>query len=108
MSFTESVNTVFSKYADFTGRAARSEYWWFVLFTVLATLVLAMFSGVLAAGFCLLTVIPSITVATRRLHDSGRSGWMQLIYLLPFIGGLILLYFLVQPSDGPNRFGELD
>jgi uncharacterized membrane protein YhaH (DUF805 family) len=104
MTFTESIKTCFSKYADFNGRASRSEYWWFVLFIVLVGLASSVISDVISLLFYLATLVPSIAAAARRLHDTNRSGWFQLIALIPIIGWLVVLYFLVQGPQDPNRF----
>ncbi|WP_417659408.1 DUF805 domain-containing protein [Pseudidiomarina sp.] len=109
---------VLKKYAVFTGRARRSEYWFFVLFNVIISLVLGFIDGFLAlgdpeAGIGLLSVIyglavliPSIAVGVRRLHDTDRSGWWLLISLIPLIGGIVLLvFFVLDGTPGENRFG---
>lgn len=96
MTFQESVKVCFSKYADFGGRATRSEYWWFILFIVLVSLAASLLSNTLSALFSLATLVPSIAAATRRLHDTNRSGWWQLIVLVPVIGWIVLIVFLVQ------------
>ncbi len=96
MTFQESVRTCFSKYADFTGRAVRSEYWWFALFVVVVSLALSLLSNVASSVFGLVTILPSIAAATRRLHDTNRSGWWQLISLVPIIGAIVLIVFLAQ------------
>ena len=103
MTFIESVQTCFQKYAVFDGTARRSEYWWFALFYFIANVVLGEISTTLAAVFALATLIPSIAVATRRLHDTDRSGWWQLISLIPLVGIIILIVFLAQDSR-PNRY----
>ena len=122
MSFTEAVSSVYRNYAKFDGRASRSEYWWFVLFTTLVFLggffigAIAYASsrssaayGVIGIGlivFGLASVIPSIAVGVRRLHDSDKSGWWYLITFIPYIGAFILLIFFLLPSTpGYNRFG---
>jgi uncharacterized membrane protein YhaH (DUF805 family) len=105
MTFQESIKTCFRKYADFSGRASRSEYWWYVLFIVLVSLGLGMVSDVVSAVFSLATLLPSIAAATRRLHDTNRSGWWQLIVLVPLIGLIVILVFLAQPPADQNRFG---
>ena len=99
MMFQESIRICFAKYADFTGRASRSEYWWFFLFIILAGAIISMLSNKLAGVFYLATLLPSLAAATRRLHDTRRSGWWQLICLVPLVGLVILLVFLTQKSD---------
>lgn len=106
MTFVDAVKTCLSKYADFKGRASRSEYWWYTLFIVLVSLGLSMVNDTVSSVFALATLLPSIAVATRRLHDTNRSGWLQLLVLIPIVGWLIMLYFLVQEPKEPNRFGE--
>lgn len=105
MTFVDAIKTCFSKYADFKGRASRSEYWWYTLFIVLASLALSIVNDKLPMVFALATLLPSIAVAARRLHDSNRSGWLQLIVFIPILGWLVLLYFMVQEPKEPNRFG---
>jgi uncharacterized membrane protein YhaH (DUF805 family) len=96
MTFQESIKVCFTKYAEFGGRASRSEYWWFFLFVVLASLAASAVSSILSVLFSLATLLPSIAAATRRLHDTNRSGWWQLICLVPLIGLIVLLVFLAQ------------
>jgi len=103
MTFLESIKTCFSKYATFDGTASRSEYWWFALFLVLGAFVCGIFSHKLQIAFNLLTLLPSIAVAARRLHDTDRSGWWQLLYFVPLIGWIVLIVFLVQESRA-NRY----
>ena len=100
MTFQESIKLCFSKYADFSGRASRSEYWWFFLFIILAGALIAILSDRLAMVFYLATLLPSLAAATRRLHDTSRSGWWQLVCLIPLIGLIVLLVFLAQKGDG--------
>lgn len=115
-----------SKFFQFSGRAPRREYWYFVLFSLIISFLIGLIDGVagtmLTFGvdpngipiqtgiigllFSLFLLIPSIGIAVRRLHDIGKSGWWYLIVLIPLIGILVLLYFLVMPSqEGENRFG---
>jgi uncharacterized membrane protein YhaH (DUF805 family) len=108
---------VLTQYADFGGRARRMEYWMFTLISTIVGAVLGVLSGVLslrgstgmgllAAIYLLATIIPSIAVAVRRLHDTGRSGWWMFISLIPFVGFLIVLYFQLQPGEPhANEYG---
>lgn len=96
MTFQESIRVCFSKYVEFTGRAGRPEYWWFMLFIVVVSVVLSMVSNTVSAVFSLATLLPSISAATRRLHDTGRSGWWQLIAFVPIIGWIVLIVFLAK------------
>ena len=105
MTFTEAIQTCLRKYADFTGTASRSEYWWFALFLVLGSLVLGIVSNTLSLIFTLAMLVPSLAAASRRLHDIDRSGWWQLVSLVPVIGFFVILYWLVQPT-APNRYGN--
>jgi uncharacterized membrane protein YhaH (DUF805 family) len=106
------------KYATFAGRARRSEYWYFVLFYILAAVALSIIDvvvgtyneesglGLLSGLFMLATIVPSLAVTARRLHDTDRSGWWLLLYFIPVLGALVLLVFMVLDSQpGTNRFG---
>lgn len=104
MTFGESISTCFSKYATFEGRASRSEFWWFCLFAFLCNLVASIFLGVLGNIVILALLVPSIAVACRRLHDTNRSGWLQLLGLIPILGFIVLIYFYVQEAKEPNRY----
>ena len=114
----EYVQTVFQKYFDFSGRARRSEYWYFALFTFIVGLILGVVDdlfgltygindeqGALGTLFSLLTFFPSIAVGARRLHDTGRSGWWQLI-MFTIIGIPVLIYWLAVEGDPhSNEYG---
>lgn len=94
------------KYADFTGRARRQEYWMFILVYMIINIVLSILgldivSGIVGLGL----LIPSLSIAARRLHDTGRSGWWQLIVLIPLIGLIVLIIFLAQDSHDENDYG---
>lgn len=107
MDFKQAVTVCLRKYADFNGRAGRSEYWWFVLFCVGVYMVIALVLGdILGVLVNLALLLPSLAAGARRLHDTGKSGWFQLVWLIPFIGWLVMIYWLVQPSVGPNAYGE--
>ena len=98
------------RYADFTGRAKRQEYWMFILFYVIFYLMLSVIDAVigipvLSSLYSLALFIPSISIAARRLHDTSRSGWWQLIALIPLIGAIVLIVFLVQDSHEDNEYG---
>lgn len=103
---------VMKKYADFKGRARRKEYWMFILVYMIFEIVLGILAGILPilaillGIFCLALIIPSLAVAVRRLHDIGKSGWFLLLMLIPLVGPLIILYFMVKAGDqGANKFG---
>lgn len=104
------------KYAVFSGRAGREEYWYFVLFNILANILLTIIAGVVSAevGFGLLglyalaVLIPGLAVSIRRLHDTNRSGWWLLVSLIPVIGPFVLLFFMLQGSQpDENQYGAI-
>ena len=103
---------VLKQYAVFDGRARRKEFWMFVLFNFVIAAGLAIvgqvigLGGTLRALYMLGVLIPALAVSVRRLHDTGRSGWMLLIALVPLVGWLVVLYFMAQPGETTmNRFG---
>ena len=107
MTFQEAIKLCFQKYADFSGRAKRPEFWWFILFTFLASMILGVVSTMLSGLFSLAVIVPSLAVGARRLHDIGRSGWWQLIWLVPVIGWIIMIYWFAQESNPTtNAFDE--
>ncbi len=101
----EAVTAALKNYAKFTGRARRSEYWWFFLFWIIAIFATSFISQNLAAIVVLALILPSLGVGIRRLHDIGKSGWWCLVSLIPLIGALVLIYWAVQPSGGDNAYG---
>ncbi|HLD09877.1 MAG TPA: DUF805 domain-containing protein [Methylophilaceae bacterium] len=108
MTFAESIKLCFSKYADFNGRAKRPEYWWFALFIFLVSLALNMASEVLSGIFGLATLVPSLAAGARRLHDTNRSGWWQLLWIIPVIGWIVVIVFLAQEGESTdNQFGAV-
>lgn len=102
MNFADAVKVCFTKYADFSGRASKPEFWWWTLFTFVGGMALGVISDKVSAAFFIATLLPSLAVGSRRLHDIGRSGWQQLWTLVPIVGWLLLLYWLVQDSKEPN------
>jgi uncharacterized membrane protein YhaH (DUF805 family) len=102
MEFQEAVRVCFAKYVDFEGEASRSEFWWFFLFTGVVSFALALVSNKLSGLFSLAVLVPFIAVTVRRLHDTNRSGWWVLIWILPVVGWLILVFLLVQEGDRPQ------
>ena len=120
MSFSQAVSSVLlNKYATFSGRARRSEYWWWYLFVTIVFVVagiidravgltysdLTIGGGWIATIACIVFLIPNLAVAVRRLHDTGRTGWWLLIGLVPVIGFFVLLYFFVLDSENDNQYG---
>lgn len=105
MSFTESIKFCLSNYANFKGRASRSEYWYFALFGALIYFASALLLPELYVLAFLGLLIPTLAAAVRRLHDGGRSGWNLLWAFVP-IGGIVVFVWLVSAGEPtPNRFG---
>ena len=100
IGFGDAIKICFKKYADFEGRARRSEFWWWYLFTFLVGLV--PYLGWIAS---LAFLLPSIAVGVRRLHDTGRSGWLYLLTLIPCVGSIILIIWWCEDSQGDNEYG---
>ena len=120
MDFKSAVESVLKKnYANFNGRARRSEYWYFVLFNLIVGIVCSLITGILggipvlgailklASGLISLALlVPSLAVVFRRLHDIGKSGWWILISLIPLVGSIILIIFEATDSQpGDNQYG---
>lgn len=114
MTLQESFSTCMKKYTDFSGRATRSEYWWFVLAQLLIGFGIGFIGGLLGINIdglslivMLVMFLPGLAVAVRRLHDIGKSGWLYLLIFIPLIGALVLIYWFVQPSASEtNEYGE--
>lgn len=114
MNFQDAIKSGFANYANFNGRASRSEFWYWVLFAMLGGIAFTILDGIvfpesenapLATIFQLALLLPSLAVGARRLHDIDRTGWWQLLELT-IVGVFVLIYWWVQPSqDGANRFG---
>ncbi|WCC79131.1 DUF805 domain-containing protein [Cutibacterium equinum] len=111
-SFGDAIKLYFKNYAVFEGRASRSEYWWSALFVTLVYIALSALSAasggsqgssmivvLLYAVWTLGNLVPSLAIQVRRLHDTNRSGWWVLISLIPLIGWIWLLVYLIQDSD---------
>ncbi len=119
MTFTQSIGSCFSKYFNFSGRASRSEYWWWILFTFIIGFLFGIPAGLksthelMGSGLPVISyivgailLIPNLAVLVRRLHDTGKSGWWWLIGFIPFLGIIVLFIFCCQPSQPyPNRYG---
>lgn len=113
MSFQEAISSGLSRYIDFNTRSSRSEYWFWVLFVILLSIVAGVIDSIifdapiLRSLVTLGLLIPGIAVGVRRLHDIDRSGWWYLIALIPLIGALVLIYWFVQPGTaGRNEYGD--
>jgi len=111
MGFSEAVRSGFEHYATFDGRASRPAFWWWTLFAILAGIAANIVDAILGVPIFTLVVglgllLPNLSVAIRRLHDTGRTGWWILIGLIPLIGFIVLLIFYVQAGDpGENEYG---
>ena len=117
MDIQTSIKTCFNKYATFSGRASRSEYWFFILFGILGGIVTLIIDVMILDYsieseytpinliFSLILIIPSIAVACRRLHDVNKSGWWQLIWLTLIGGILLLIWYFKEGEKRKNRFG---
>jgi uncharacterized membrane protein YhaH (DUF805 family) len=117
MDFMTAVRTCLSKYVDFSGRARRSEYWYFALFNLLVSFVAGFLDAVLGtdydtgSGGLIATVaglalfLPSLAVGVRRLHDTDRSGWWILIGLIPIVGWILLIVWFCTDSKPDNQYG---
>ena len=125
MNLSESIQSVLSKYAVFSGRASRSEFWWWYLVCTIYQIV-----GFLIGSFLITSIggnqaygedvanliiiivslpilLPTLAVSVRRLHDLNRSGWWYLLILIPLIGPIILIiWFVMRGTDGPNHYGQ--
>ena len=106
MSFGDAISTCFNKYAEFVGRARRSEYWWFFLFVILVDLVVSRLSPTLSILATLALFVPNLAVGVRRMHDTGKSGWFLLVGLIPIVGWIIVIVWLATEGDpNPNEYG---
>ena len=124
MDFATAVRSFWSRFRDFKGRSRRSEYWFVQLFLVATNLAVAFVDlalmnwdvdrfiangggGIVGLVWILVTIVPALALLVRRLHDTGKSGWLALVGLLPFIGAILLLVFTVTDSTpGDNKYGS--
>lgn len=104
MTFTDSIKTCFTKYVDFSGTASRSEFWWWVLFCLIGSILLEVVNYRIGVAFTLATLLPYFAVTARRLHDTNRSGWWQLVGLVPVLGWILLIYWCVQEGDSSSQY----
>jgi uncharacterized membrane protein YhaH (DUF805 family) len=105
MDFQSAVKTCFQKYVDFNGRATRSEFWWFFLFCFVVSLILGVISNYISWAFSLATILPTLAVGSRRLHDTNKSGWLQLGFYISYIIAFVLMGFgaaSLMTSSSPN------
>ncbi len=117
MSFVDAIRRVLGQYATFSGRARRSEYWWFVLAYAIAAIVASVIDlalgtdakvgnyGLVGGVLGLALLAPTLAVGCRRLHDTDRSGWWQLLGIIPIVGAIILIIWFCGDSRPDNRFG---
>ena len=118
MSFASSIKICFSKYAVFSGRASRSEYWWFALFLFIAGIVTSIIDvmimgyssenfGPINAIFSVITFLPGLAVGARRLHDIDRSGWWQLTAYIPYVGLIAsIILIVIWCTEGEKKTNE--
>jgi len=118
MGFGEAVSTCFKKSVVWEGRASRAEYWWFELAQALIIIAAVIIDQIIGTGFIYIIavialILPSIAVLIRRLHDTDRTGWWYWIQVLPLIGLIVILVFVLSASDegdnkyGPNPYGSV-
>tara|TARA_E500000331_G_C17209862_1_gene693153 strand:+ start:724 stop:1071 length:348 start_codon:yes stop_codon:yes gene_type:complete len=106
MNFLQSIETCFTKYVIFDGRASRSEFWWFYLFYLLCWIVGFALDPVIEVIVILGLFLPYIAVTARRLHDINNSGWLQLVGLIPLVGWIIVIVWCATEGEKKkNRFG---
>jgi uncharacterized membrane protein YhaH (DUF805 family) len=118
---------VLKQYADFNGRARRSEFWFFMLFNFIIEMVLSIIAGVIigasSAGsgqpnptiailaeipliiYCLAVIVPTLAVSVRRLHDTSRNGWLVLLSFVPIANIVLLIFYFGDSTPGANEYG---
>lgn len=129
MNFVEAVTSVYRNFVNFSGRASRSEFWWYTLFSIIASVVIGLIETALGLGqgtvtsgagefsanfaggplsiiWSLLNLLPGLAVSIRRLHDTDRSGWWLFIALIPIVGFILLIvWYATKGTESANRFG---
>jgi len=106
LEFKPSIQDALNKYIKFSGKASISQFWWFILFTIIGEILASIANriifgssfGILGLFWFLIMLSPILAIGSRRLHDTGRSGWMQLFLILPIIGLIILIIFWCEPT----------
>ncbi len=112
MTMTEAVKSVLSQYLGFSGRARRSEYWYFTLFNFIVGCILGILTrfiglfSIVSTLYSLAVLLPGIAVCVRRLHDIGKCGWWYFLVFIPIVGSIILIvWFCKDSEDGDNQYG---
>ena len=110
VGFIQAISLGFSNYFNFQGRATRAEYWWWVLFIVIADVLLGFIDSILGTGFIgslfgLAILIPGLALGARRLHDIGKSGWWLLLWIAILPGIILLVWAIRQGNRGQNHYG---
>ena len=106
MTLGESIRVCFAKYATFSGRACRSEYWWFMLFIFLVSAAAISINDTVYGLVALGLLLPHLAVAARRLHDINKSAWWLLLGLIPIVNLVLVIWFCMKGVEGVNRFNE--
>lgn len=105
MTFIESIQTCFSKYANFSGRASRSEMWWFFLFQITVLIAAAIIDQTVYVVSALALFLPAMSVQIRRMHDIGKSGWYLLVSMIPLIGLIVIYWLCKEGEQSANEYG---
>ena len=106
MGYFEHYVACWKRYAEFSGRSSKKQYWSFFLINLAIAMVVSIISPTLGSLYQIAVLLPGISVAVRRMHDIGKSGWVLLLSLIPLVG-LILIYWALQDSEqGVNQWGD--
>ncbi|NHK29348.1 DUF805 domain-containing protein [Parvularcula flava] len=109
MGFVDAVKTVYTNYVNLQGRSGRAEFWWYFLFYLVVGTILYLINDFLYFIFVLGSFLPSLGVTVRRLHDTGHTGWLVLLLIIPLVNiiAFFVLLFIsyIKPSAGPNQYG---